>query len=125
MFCTGGIRCEKASAYMLAHGFENVYHLKGGILDYLETVPADESQWEGECFVFDQRVSVGHGVEEGDWDVCHGCREPLAAADLERPEYEKGVSCHHCKADLTDERAAALRQRHQHFLQAQEQKQAS
>lgn len=119
MFCTGGIRCEKASAYMLAHGFENVYHLKGGILDYLETVPAGQSQWEGDCFVFDQRVSVGHGVEEGDWDVCHGCREPLSAEDLKRPEYEKGVSCHHCHESLTPERLASLRQRHQHFQEKQ------
>lgn len=120
MYCTGGIRCEKASAYMLAHGFENVYHLKGGILKYLETVPADKSKWQGECFVFDQRVSVRHGLEEGDWDVCHGCREPLAAADLERAEYERGVSCHHCFDNLTEDRIAALRQRHAHFMKNQE-----
>lgn len=117
MFCTGGIRCEKASAYMLAHGFENVYHLKGGILQYLETVPAEESKWEGECFVFDQRVSVGHGLEEGEWSVCHGCREPLSAADIKRPEYEKGVSCHHCAGDLTDKKLAARRQRQQHYAE--------
>ena len=78
MFCTGGIRCEKASSYMLAHGFENVYHLKGGILKYLEAIPADQSKWKGDCFVFDQRVAVGHGLEESDWQVCHACREPIS-----------------------------------------------
>lgn len=115
MFCTGGIRCEKASSYMLAHGFENVYHLKGGILKYLETVPAEQSQWEGECFVFDKRVSVGHALKEGDWTICHGCREPLAAEDVQKPEYEKGVSCHHCADKLTSERLASLRERQKHY----------
>lgn len=115
MFCTGGIRCEKASAYMLAHGFENVYHLKGGILKYLETIPADQSKWQGECFVFDQRVSVGHGLREGDWRVCHACREPLSAQEMERPEYEKGVSCHHCIDTLTPEREKSLRERQKHY----------
>ncbi len=115
MFCTGGIRCEKASAYMLAHGFENVYHLKGGILKYLEAIPADQSKWEGDCFVFDQRVSVGHGLKEGDWKVCHACREPLSADDVKRPEYEKGISCHHCKDSLTPEREKALRDRQKHY----------
>lgn len=117
MFCTGGIRCEKASSYMMAQGFEEVYHLKGGILKYLETVPADQSQWEGECFVFDKRVSVGHGLEEGDWTICHGCREPLSAEDAQRPEYEKGVSCHHCHDSLSPERARILRERHKHFIE--------
>ncbi len=117
MFCTGGIRCEKASSYMLAHGFENVYHLKGGILKYLEAVPADESKWKGECFVFDQRVSVKHGLEEGDWKVCHACREPLSAEDVERPEYENGISCHHCKDSLTPERERALRSRQKHYAE--------
>lgn len=115
MFCTGGIRCEKASAYMLAHGFENVYHLKGGILKYLEAIPADQSKWEGDCFVFDQRVSVGHGLKEGDWKVCHACREPLSADDVKRPEYENGISCHHCKNNLTPEREKALRDRQKHY----------
>ena len=89
MFCTGGSRGEKASSCMPAHGFENVYHLKGGILKYLEAIPADESKWKGECFVFDQRVSVKHGLEEGEWKVCHACREPLSREDTDRPEYEK------------------------------------
>lgn len=115
MFCTGGIRCEKASAYMLAQGFENVYHLKGGILDYLETIPADQSKWDGECFVFDQRVSVGHGLKEGDWAVCHACREPLSAEDMERNEFEKGISCHHCADTLTPEKEKALRDRQDHY----------
>lgn len=115
MFCTGGIRCEKASSYMLAHGFENVYHLKGGILKYLEAVPADRSKWRGECFVFDQRVSVGHGLREGAWGLCHACREPLSPEDMDRPEYEAGVSCHHCRGSLTPERERALRARQKHY----------
>lgn len=115
MFCTGGIRCEKASSYMLAEGFENVYHLKGGILDYLETIPADESKWDGECFVFDQRVSVKHGLEEGKWHVCHACREPLEPEDIERGEYEHGITCHHCIADITPERRKSLEDRQTHF----------
>lgn len=115
MFCTGGIRCEKASSYMLAQGFENVFHLKGGILKYLETVPAEESTWKGDCFVFDQRVAVGHGLEEAEWDVCHGCREPLSAEDVKRPEYEKGICCHHCKDSLTPARLKSLRDRQKHY----------
>ena len=118
MFCTGGIRCEKASSYMLAHGFENVYHLKGGILQYLEEVPKEQSKWEGDCFVFDQRVAVGHGLEESDeWSVCHGCREPLSAADRQRPEFEQGVSCHHCHGDLDEDKRAARRQRQAHYAE--------
>ncbi|MEZ5814183.1 MAG: rhodanese-related sulfurtransferase [Alphaproteobacteria bacterium] len=115
MFCTGGIRCEKASAYMLAHGFENVYHLKGGILKYLETVNENDSKWKGDCFVFDQRVSVTHGLKEGNWKVCHACREPLSAKDCERPEYENGISCHHCVSSLTPEREKSLRTRQKHY----------
>lgn len=115
MFCTGGIRCEKASSYMLAQGFENVYHLKGGILKYLEIVPQDKSLWDGECFVFDKRVSVGHGLREGDWTICHGCREPLSWEETNNPAYEKGVSCHHCLEKLTPERAKSLRERQSHF----------
>jgi len=115
MFCTGGIRCEKASSYMLANGFENVYHLKGGILKYLETVSSDESKWEGDCFVFDQRVAVGHGLEEGDWQVCHACREPLSAEDIKNDAFEKGVSCHHCVENLTPEREKSLRARQKHY----------
>ncbi len=115
MFCTGGIRCEKASALMLSKGFENVYHLKGGILKYLENVPEEESKWYGECFVFDKRVSVGHGLKEGDWTICHGCREPLSKQETQLDAYEKGVSCHHCIDDLTPERAKALRERQAYY----------
>ncbi len=117
MYCTGGIRCEKASSYMLAQGFENVYHLKGGILKYLETIPADESKWEGDCFVFDQRVAVGHGLEESDWAVCHGCREPLNGEDKAHSKFEQGVACHHCADDLTPEKLAARRQRQAHYAE--------
>lgn len=117
MFCTGGIRCEKASAYMLAHGFEEVYHLKGGILKYLETIPADQSQWDGECFVFDRRVAVGHGLTEGIHDICYGCRFPLQPGDKEQEVYEAGVSCPRCHASLTKEKAASLRMRHMQFNQ--------
>ncbi len=117
MYCTGGIRCEKASSYMLSAGFENVYHLKGGILKYLETIPAESSKWKGDCFVFDQRVAVGHGLEEGDWKVCHACREPLSTEDTKRAEFEHGISCHHCKDTLTPERERALRDRQKHYAQ--------
>jgi UPF0176 protein len=115
MFCTGGIRCEKASSYMLGEGFENVYHLKGGILQYLEDVPEKDSKWDGECFVFDHRVSVGHGLKEGDWSVCHACREPLRVDETAHASYEKGISCHHCIDDLTPEREKSLRARQAHY----------
>jgi UPF0176 protein len=113
MFCTGGIRCEKASSYMLAHGFEEVYHLKGGILKYLEEVPKEESQWEGDCFVFDRRVAVGQDLEESPYQLCYGCRYPLSPEDLQSNAYEKGVSCPHCIDKLTPERARAFRMRHE------------
>jgi UPF0176 protein len=117
MFCTGGIRCEKASSYMLAHGFEEVYHLKGGILKYLETIPADKSKWEGECFVFDRRVAVGHGLEEGGHHLCYGCRYPVTEEDKASPDYEEGVSCPRCKPGLSEGKAASLRMRHRQLLQ--------
>lgn len=100
MFCTGGIRCEKSTALMKHYGFDEVYHLKGGILKYLEEVPQEESLWEGECFVFDQRVSVGHGLELGQYELCHGCRMPVSEADKASPLYEAGVSCPHCAPTL-------------------------
>jgi len=112
MYCTGGIRCEKASAYMLAAGFEEVYHLKGGILKYLEDVPPEQSKWQGDCFVFDKRVAVGQGLGEGDWSMCFGCREPLSPDERARDDYEEGVCCLHCIDSLTPERAEALRMRH-------------
>lgn len=115
MFCTGGIRCEKASSYMLSKGFEEVYHLKGGILKYLEEVPEEESLWEGTCFLFDRRVGVEHGLKESAHLLCYGCRYPLDEADLELDSYEKGVSCKHCIDNLTPEKARAFRMRHQQF----------
>ncbi len=115
MFCTGGIRCEKASSYMLSKGFEQVYHLEGGILKYLEDVPQEESLWQGECFVFDQRVALTHGVEEGHYDMCYGCRIPLSEEGKASPLYEAGVSCPQCHGDLTPEKAHSRRMRHQQW----------
>ncbi len=111
MYCTGGIRCEKASAYMLSQGFEEVYHLKGGILKYLETVPESESLWEGECFVFDRRVAVGHGLHDGHYDSCHGCRYPISENDKKSPHYERGVSCPNCYNTSTEAQKISARQR--------------
>lgn len=102
MFCTGGIRCEKASSFMLSQGFEQVYHLKGGILKYLEEVPAEESLWQGECFVFDQRVAIQHGLESGTHEMCRSCGHPINAADKASPHYQEGVSCPHCWQHLTE-----------------------
>ncbi|MCP3054023.1 rhodanese-related sulfurtransferase [Aurantimonas marianensis] len=111
MFCTGGIRCEKASAYMLSKGFKSVFHLKGGILKYLEEVPESDSRWQGDCYVFDSRVAVGHGLAASGWAACFGCGAPLSPADRASPAFEDGVSCPHCIDRLTDEKAAALRER--------------
>ena len=102
MFCTGGIRCEKSTNYLRGQGVEEVYHLQGGILKYLEEVPQDQSTWQGECFVFDGRVSVGHGLAEGPHILCHACRRPLLPEDRDHPRFEEGVACHHC-ADQTTE----------------------
>ncbi|HBW84214.1 MAG TPA: hypothetical protein DEF79_09265 [Gammaproteobacteria bacterium] len=96
MFCTGGIRCEKATAYLRDHGFEEVYHLKGGILKYLEEVPETESKWRGECFVFDNRVTVNHRLERGSYDQCHACRMPITEQDKLIEGYQPGISCHYC-----------------------------
>lgn len=96
MFCTGGIRCEKSTAYMKSLGYEDVYHLEGGILKYLEEVPSSESMWQGECFVFDHRVSVGHGLKPGPYDLCHACRHPITEEDKNTDKFIKGVSCPRC-----------------------------
>lgn len=96
MFCTGGIRCEKSTAYLKQHGFDDVFHLKGGILKYLEDIPEEKSKWKGECFVFDNRVTVNHQLEKGDYDQCHACRMPITEQDKLNEFYQKGVSCHHC-----------------------------
>ena len=111
MFCTGGIRCEKSTAFLKAEGIEDVYHLQGGILKYLETVPAEESLWEGECFVFDQRVTVGHGLREGTHTLCHACRRPILPEDRARAEFEEGVSCHHCADETSEADKARFRER--------------
>ena len=96
MFCTGGIRCEKASSFLLSQGFQEVYHLKGGILKYLEEVPASESLWQGECFVFDERIAVTQGLAQGTYDSCKGCGHPISEADKSMPQYQKGISCPYC-----------------------------
>lgn len=111
MFCTGGIRCEKASSFMLKEGFEEVYHLKGGVLKYLEEVPEEQSLWRGECFVFDNRVTVRHDLREGEYDQCHACRMPISSEDMQSAYYEPGVSCPHCHGSLPEKTRAAARER--------------
>ncbi len=111
MFCTGGIRCEKSTSLLLQQGFNEVYHLKGGILKYLEETPAEESLWEGECFVFDGRTAVTHGVEEGENIKCHACGWPLTKAEAELPNYELGVSCVYCIDKTSDAQKAGFRMR--------------
>lgn len=111
MYCTGGIRCEKATAFMKEQGFDEVFHLKGGILKYLEEVPEEESLWEGACFVFDDRVSVTHGLKEGDHRLCHACREPLTAENRASPLFEEGVSCPHCYETRSEADRERYRQR--------------
>ncbi|MDA7691562.1 rhodanese-related sulfurtransferase [Methylophilaceae bacterium] len=116
MFCTGGIRCEKATSLMLEKGFKDVYHLKGGILKYLEKIPEKDSLWEGECFVFDQRVAVTHGLNEGQYDQCYACRHPLSREELETEQYIKGVSCPHCFNKLTDKKKAGVIERQKQVM---------
>ena len=120
MFCTGGIRCEKASSHLLENGFEEVYHLKGGILNYLETVPPEESDWDGECFIFDNRVSVTHGLKDGETKLCYGCRWPLSDEDLESEKYEYGISCPRCFDSLNDAKRKSLQERHKQLKLAEE-----
>jgi UPF0176 protein len=111
MFCTGGIRCEKSTAYLKDLGYKSVYHLEGGILNYLEKVPVGESLWQGDCFVFDNRVSVDHQLAEGRYELCPACRMPLSEEDRNSPEFEKNVSCPKCIDRLTPERRASLEER--------------
>ncbi|WP_028746775.1 rhodanese-related sulfurtransferase [Rhizobium mesoamericanum] len=111
MYCTGGIRCEKATAFMKEQGFEEVYHLKGGILKYLEEIPQEESLWDGACFVFDERVSVEHGLQEGEHKLCHACRNPITAEEINSPLYEEGVSCSNCYGTRSEYDRMRYRQR--------------
>ena len=120
MFCTGGIRCEKATALMLELGFDEVYHLRGGILEYLKQVPESDNLWDGECFVFDKRVAVDRDLAEGGYVQCHACRRPLSAADLESPHYREGVSCPRCVEELESERAERLEERRRQVALARE-----
>ncbi|WOL01880.1 rhodanese-like domain-containing protein 7 [Canna indica] len=115
MYCTGGIRCEKASSFLLSKGFKEVYHLEGGILKYLEEVPREESLWDGECFVFDKRVSVEHGLVQGTYKLCYGCKQPVSDADMEAPEWEYGVSCPHCFSMKSEEEKDRARARQRQF----------
>ena len=112
MFCTGGIRCEKASAFLKAEGVADVVHLKGGILNYLESVPAADSAWRGECFVFDERVAVGHDLAPGTHELCRGCRMPVSAADRASPSYQAGVACPVCHALRDADQRAGYAERH-------------
>ena len=119
MFCTGGIRCEKSTAFLRGEGIDEVYHLEGGILRYLETVPPEESLWQGECFVFDQRVSVGHGLALGTHGRCHACRDPLSPDDMASPLYVEGVSCPHCHSRFNADRRARFAERQKQVELAQ------
>ena len=123
MFCTGGIRCEKSTAYLRAQGFDEVYHLEGGILKYLETVPEAQSLWQGQCFVFDERVSVGHGLVPGQHGLCRACRQPLDDADMASPLFEAGVSCPKCHATTrqTQKNSARERQRQWELAKSRDQ----
>lgn len=111
MFCTGGIRCEKSTALLKSMGYENVFHLEGGILKYLEEVPESESRWHGECFVFDARVTVKHGLETGSYDMCHACRMPISDEDKQAETYQRGISCPHCHEMVDNERRARFAER--------------
>jgi len=120
MFCTGGIRCEKSTAYLKEQGFEEVYHLEGGILKYLEEVPEQDTLWQGECFVFDERVTVNHALEKGTYDLCNGCRMPITEQDKLREKYQHGVSCPHCFDKTTPEQKARFEERQKQMDLAQQ-----
>jgi UPF0176 protein len=119
MFCTGGIRCEKASAFLLEEGFAEVYHLKGGILKYLEEVPEETSRWQGECYVFDHRMAVGHGLSSGRYAMCFSCGEALSEEDRSHAQYEDGVSCPLCYEETSDADKARFRMRHAQMTDAE------
>lgn len=124
MFCTGGIRCEKSTALLRARGFDEVYHLEGGILKYLETVPEAQSRWQGECFVFDERVSVGHGLNAGQYALCRACRHPLSEQDRASALFELGVSCAHCHGSTTEAQKQGYRERERQVELAETRQQA-
>ena len=121
MFCTGGIRCEKATSYLKGRGVEDVFHLKGGILQYLENIPEAESRWHGECFVFDGRVSVKHDLKLGDYELCYACRSPVSAAGRMSDNFVAGVSCDHCIGQRSDEQRARYATRQVQIKRAEEQ----
>ncbi len=120
MFCTGGIRCEKSTSFLRAEGVGEVYHLKGGILKYLETVREEESKWHGDCFVFDERVTVKHGLEQGDYSLCRACRRPISEEDMASPDYAEGVSCPYCITERDEEQRARYAERQRQEALAQE-----
>ena len=120
MFCTGGIRCEKSTAYLKENGFDEVYHLEGGILKYLEEVPKDQSLWQGECFVFDNRVAVNHDLQKGSYDQCHACRMPITEKEKESNYYQPGLACHHCHDMVEDDRKQRFAERQKQVELARE-----
>lgn len=122
LFCTGGIRCEKATSFMLSQGFSEVYHLKGGILKYLEEVPAQESLWQGECFVFDERVAVVHGLTPGTYEICRSCGHPISDADKASGKYEEGISCPYCFDNLSEQKRTRQQARQRQKERTEEQK---
>ena len=125
MFCTGGIRCEKSTALLKKQGFTEVYHLRGGILKYLEVVPKEESQWEGECFVFDRRVSVGHGLEVGEHDLCFACGWPITQEDQQHPDFRLGVHCPRCVNEITEEQRSRFAERQRQIELSRRQQKSS
>lgn len=120
MFCTGGIRCEKSTSYLKQQGFSEVYHLEGGILKYLEEIPEQESLWEGECFVFDSRVAVKHGLEKGQYDQCFACRMPITEVEKNDPTYQKGISCPHCYGKQSNKQLTSHAERQKQIALARE-----
>ena len=124
MFCTGGIRCEKSTALLRNRGFDEVYHLEGGILKYLEEIPEAQSLWQGQCFVFDERVSVGHGLSVGPHGLCRACRQPLLAEHLDSSAYVPGVSCPRCIDQTTEEQKSSARERQRQWELARQRDEA-
>ena len=120
MYCTGGIRCEKSTAYLKEQGFDNVYHLQGGVLKYLEEIPADQSLWQGECFVFDNRVTVNHNMEKGQYDQCYACRYPITEEEKKSEHYEQGVSCPHCYNKVSEQQRQRFAEREKQVQLAKE-----